>query len=146
MLIITRPALTTDIDFARHVHHQAYKDVVTRQFGTWDEQAQDGFFNGDWIASAYEIVVCDGVPCGYLCVLDHEKHIHIIDIVLLSAFQGRGIGTHILRQIIERAKARQVPIKLGALKENRAIALYQRLGFKEFKRTETQILMEWRYD
>ena len=33
-----------DFEFGRFVHHAAYQDVVTRQFGSWEEKIQDGFF------------------------------------------------------------------------------------------------------
>ena len=43
-----RPVAQADTEFARNAHHQAYHDVVVRQFGTWDEALQDKFFDGDW--------------------------------------------------------------------------------------------------
>jgi hypothetical protein len=33
-----------DSEFGRMVHHSGYGDVVTRQFGSWDESMQDAFF------------------------------------------------------------------------------------------------------
>lgn len=62
MKITTRPVLASDTGFARAVHHQAYKEVAERQFGPWDEQAQDRFFDGDWAAGDFEILLCDWVP------------------------------------------------------------------------------------
>lgn len=141
-----RPANDADTDFARSVHHQAYRDVVTRQYGVWDEAAQDDFFAGDWDASAFEIIMCDGVPCGYLCVEDRADDIHVREIVLLPEFQGRGVGSRILREIIERARVRRVPVRLGTHLMNRAANLYRRLGFREFAQTESHILLEWRAD
>ena len=42
--------LATDADkaFARHVHHQAYHDVIVRQFGEWNEAEQDAYFDSTW--------------------------------------------------------------------------------------------------
>ena len=42
--ITKRRAEATDAEFARSVHHRAYRDVVIRQYGMWDEKAQDDFF------------------------------------------------------------------------------------------------------
>lgn len=143
MGITTRQALDADADFARSVHHQAYRDVVVRQFGAWDEGAQDEFFKGDWVPREFEIILCDAVPCGYLCVEDRGSDIHVRELVISPQFQGRGVGSQILRDVIERAGARRVPVRLGTLHANRALHLYRRLGFRESERTETHVLMEW---
>jgi len=45
--------------------------------------------------------------------------------------------------VIEEARARHVPVKLGVLRENRALHFYEKLGFREIGRTEIHILMEW---
>lgn len=143
MEITKRPALDADTDFARSVHHQAYRNVSERQYGPWDERAQDEFFAGDWVPAAFEIILCDGVPCGYACVEDRADDIHVRELVILPQFQGRGIGTRMLMDIIARAEARRVPVRLGTHHANRAAGLYRRLGFREFDRTATHVLMEW---
>jgi GNAT superfamily N-acetyltransferase len=145
MEIAKRPALDADADFARSVHHEAYRDVVVRQFGVWDEAAQDEFFKNDWVSAAYEIILCDGIPCGYMCVEDRSKDIHVREIVISPQFQGKGIGSRLLRWVMDRAKIRQMPVRLGTQHANRAVALYRRLGFREFERTGTHILMEWKH-
>jgi GNAT superfamily N-acetyltransferase len=146
MEITQRPANDTDTDFARAVHHQAYRDVVVRQFGTWDEKAQDEFFKDDWAPAVFEIILCDGVPCGYMCVEDRDTDLHVRELVILPKYQGKGIGSRILRGVIDRAKVRQVPVRLGTQHANRAVELYRRLGFSEYERTRSHILMEWSND
>ena len=143
MGITTRPALDADTDFARTVHHRAYRDVVVRQYGVWEEEAQDRFFENDWETAAFEIILCDGVPCGYTRVEDRGADVHVRELVILPEFQGRGVGSHVLRGVIERAKARRVPVRLGTQHANRAAELYRRLGFREFERTATHVLMDW---
>jgi GNAT superfamily N-acetyltransferase len=146
MKFARRPATEADSDFARDVHHQAYRDVVERQFGAWIEVEQDRFFAGDWDPSKFEIVLCDSQPCGYTCVEDRGHAMHVRELVLLPEFQGRGIGTFFLRDTIERARRLGVPVQLGALHQNRALDLYRRLGFRDIGQTETHTLLEWRED
>lgn len=98
-----RPARPSDTEFARDVHHHAYRDVVERQFGPWVEEEQDRFVERGWAPAAFDIVLCDGVPCGYLCVEEREGDVHVREIALLPEFQGRGIGSSLLREVIERA-------------------------------------------
>jgi ribosomal protein S18 acetylase RimI-like enzyme len=140
--ITRRQANDPDTDFARNVHHQAYRDIVTRQYGVWDEHAQDKFFAEDWTPEKFEIICCDGIPCGYTRIEDRDKDIHIRELVILPDFQNRGIGSHILREVLDRAKTRKAPVVLGTHIANQAMHLYQRFGFEEFERTDTHILMK----
>ena len=140
---VTRgPATPEDTAFARRVHHEANRDVVVRQFGVWDEAAQDRFFEVDWQPGIYEIVLLDGEPCGYVCVDARADDVYVRNIHVLPAFQGRGVGTQLLREAIARADARGVPTRLQTLHLNRAANLYRRLGFVEVGRTGTHILFE----
>jgi GNAT superfamily N-acetyltransferase len=143
MRLQRRLASPTDAQFGRNVHHQAYRDVVERQFGTWNVAEQDAYFWEGWDAAAHEIVECDGVPVGYVSVEDRPDVIYLRELVLLPEFQNRGIGTALLRQVITHAQERGVPIQLQALHANRAADLYRRVGFHEIGRTATHILFEW---
>jgi ribosomal protein S18 acetylase RimI-like enzyme len=141
--VTRRPARESDTRFAREVHHRAFREVVERQFGPWVEEQQDQFFEGDWNIPAFEIVLSSGVPCGYVCIEDRADDIFIREIVLLPEYQGRGIGSSLLRDVMERARIRRVPVRLGTFHKNRAFGLYRRLGFREIGRTEIHILLEW---
>jgi ribosomal protein S18 acetylase RimI-like enzyme len=146
MQITRRPALPSDTDFARRVHHTAYREAVERQFGAWDQARQDRFFDGDWAAASFEILLSEGEPCGYLCVEEHADHVLVREIVLTPSFQGRGIGSTLLRETQKQARSRGVPVRLGTFHTNRAVALYRRLGFRETGRSATHTEFEWSAD
>lgn len=141
-----RPATPADTDFARSVHHRAYRDVIERQYGPWDEANQDGLFNSAWSPEAHEIILLDGVRCGYSCIQNQNDAIYLRELVIDPDFQGRGIGTCILRHLIDRAIARGVPVRLRTHIVNRAANLYRRMGFQEAERTESHLLLEWNDD
>jgi ribosomal protein S18 acetylase RimI-like enzyme len=143
MKITRRAATELDTEFARLVHHRAYRDVVERQFGGWNEHDQDRFFAGDWRDAQFEMILADGVPCGYLCIEERSHDIHVRELLLSPEFQGQGIGTSILREVQERARARHVPVHLGTFHQNRALDLYRRLDFEEIGRTDTHVALEW---
>jgi GNAT superfamily N-acetyltransferase len=137
-------AVLADTDVAREVHHQSYREVVERQFGPWDPAFQDRRFADDWAGgSGYSIVLCDGEPGGHLCLEERVDHLHVREIVIAPAFQGRRIGTALLRQVLRHAGERRLPVRLGTLHANRAAALYRRLGFQEVGRTPTHLLFAW---
>jgi len=133
-----------DTDFARNVHHRAYRDIIERQYGSWYLPDQDKFFMGAWSAAAHDIVFCDGVRCGYTCIEDRESEIYIRELVIDPDYQGLGIGTRLINEVQQHASARDVAIRLQTQTLNRAATLYRRLGFRETGRTETHIRMEWR--
>jgi GNAT superfamily N-acetyltransferase len=143
MNLARRPASAADTEFARRVHHAAYRDVVERQFGSWDEGAQDAFFAGDWRDATFEIILVDGVPCGYACVEERPADVHVRELVIAPEHQGLGIGTAFLRQVQASATARGVPVHLGTFRQNRALVLYRRLGFQEIGRTASHVLLRW---
>jgi len=41
--------------------------------GRWDEKLQDQFFDRDWGNAHFDILLVDGVPCGYTSVEDDVK-------------------------------------------------------------------------
>lgn len=139
-----RSALPTDTEFARRVHHSAYHDVIVRQFGSWDEKRQNAFFENDWSdGETFQILLSDDVPCGYYKGEDFTDRIVPYELVLLPEFQGKGIGTKILSEVIERAVSRNVPVKIRALRENRALNLYRKLGFRDVSSDDTHIELEF---
>jgi ribosomal protein S18 acetylase RimI-like enzyme len=139
-----RKATQEDFSFALRTHHAAYREVIVAQYGTWDQAAQDGYFERSWNANVTEILLCDGQACGYTVVEDRPDDLHVDELVIAPDFQGRGVGTTLLRTAIERAASRGVPVRLRTCHLNRACALYQRLGFREFGRTDTHVLLERR--
>ena len=134
-----------DTGFARTVHHRAYRDVIEHQYGPWDEATQDRLFDIAWTAAAHEIILCDGVRCGYSSIETRSGDIYLSELVVDPDFQCRGIGTVIIREVIERAIATGVPVRLRTHIVNRAASLYRRMGFQETGRTESHLLLEWNH-
>ena len=139
-----RPATPEDYEFARFTHHAAYRQVVTRQFGKWDEGMQDGFFAENWGEGPMEIVLFGGERCGYLGVDHKADHVYVREIVILPAYQGKGIGTRILQGLQVAAAVRGIPVRLQVLIANdRARRLYERVGFVQTGSTFTHVMMQW---
>ena len=143
MTISIRKATTADADYARKLHHAAYREIVTAQFGEWDDQVQDRFFDGDWHDASFDILLCDGEPCGYAAVEERSDDIHVRELVVDPARQGLGIGSAFVRLVMDRATIRGVPVRLGTCLHNRAVNLYRRLGFHEFERSASHVLLTW---
>ncbi len=142
---ITRRAATAeDTDFARRVHHEGYHDTVVRQFGEWDEAMQDEFFDNAWNADPHEVMMSDERDCGYCAIERHSDHIFLHELVVSNEFQRQGIGSKVLRELIDEAKSKGIPVKLQVLRENvDARRLYTKLGFKDTETTDMHYMMEY---
>lgn len=138
----------SDREFARRVHHEAYREVVMKQFGEWNEELQDQFFEDGWSKGIVrQIVVIDGVDGGVVQRVIRESgedELFLSELQLLPQFQRRGIGSVIIRQLQSEAKSRGVPLRLQVLRDNQARRLYERLGFIVMGETDTVVKMEWR--
>lgn len=143
-MIETRRATANDEPLARTLHEKGYRDVVERQFGTWDQSAQESFFLNKWNPERFEIVQLDGVPVDYFSWENRDDHVFASELVILPEFRGRGIGSHLLKQLKEQASVLNIPLKPQALRENHlAIALYMRLGINYYDTNETHCMMAW---
>ena len=70
--------------------------------------------------------------------------IRIIDIALLPAFRGQGIGRSLLRTIQDEARSQQKSVSIHVERFNPALNLYLSLGFKHVSAfNEVYLFMEW---
>jgi ribosomal protein S18 acetylase RimI-like enzyme len=79
--------------------------------------------------TTFELVLVDGEPAGRLLLGRWERELRIVDVALMPAFRGRGVGTRLLAPVIAEAEARGVPTTIHVERENPAQRLYARLGF-----------------
>ena len=91
----------------------------------------------------FQIIERGGQSVGRLYVGRSAKDVHIIDISLLPEFRGSGIGTKLLRDLQEEARAAGKALTIHVERFNRALALYQRLGFREIEDKGVYLLMQW---
>jgi len=76
---------------------------------------------------------------------DTSKHIADFGIILREKFTGIGIGTRLMRKVIELAKKEtgyKIIQSIYFSKNKRSAALHKKLGFKEFGRLPKGILLK----
>ena len=87
----------------------------------------------------YNIIIDDKI-IGSVCIRDLENAKLLDEIYLEKEFRNKGIGTDIIRKIIENNES----VYLWVYKENiKAVSLYKRLGFKIIDETESRYYMEY---
>lgn len=79
--------------------------------------------------ASFSVIEVDGAPAGRLYVARWPAEIRIMEIALLEPFRGRGVGTALLRSLIEEADASARALSIHVEVDNPARSLYERLGF-----------------
>jgi ribosomal protein S18 acetylase RimI-like enzyme len=118
---------------------QLKEDFCRRQF-----DAQREYYAANYPEASFQIIERDGWPVGRLYVDRWEKEIRIVDITLLPDFRGSGMGTKLLRDLQEEARSAGKSLTIHVERFNRALGLYQRLGFEQVEDKGVYLLMEWR--
>jgi ribosomal protein S18 acetylase RimI-like enzyme len=68
---------------------------------------------------------------GAFTILREPHEVRLIDMALLPEYRGSGIGTQLLRMLMEEAATAGKPLRLSVAMTNiDAIRLYRRLGFR----------------
>lgn len=83
-------------------------------------------------------ILCEGRIAGFFCLIDGE----IDSLFVFPEFQGKGIGTEVLRYCQSVAPS----LRLFVFKRNvRALALYRKIGFTVTEEAgKTRYIMEWK--
>ena len=132
--IALRPAAPADSEFCFQLHKAAMGSYVFAIWG-WDEQRQRGSHASSFSPGRWLIITADGADIGMLDVDYRPGEIYLSRIELHPGYQGRGIGTSLIRALIDEAARKGQDLVLDVLTVNyRAQALYQRLGLKEVAR------------
>ena len=105
--------------------------------------AQDQHYRQHFSQAAFQIVLLGETPAGRLYVDRRTDEIRIIDVALLPEFRGRGIGSLLLKELLEEAARESKPVRIHVEHENPAIRLYHRLGFHQVADTGVHYLMQW---
>ena len=82
-------------------------------------------------------------PVGRLYLDRRDDEIRIVDIALLTKYRGRGIGSHLLNDILAEAAERNVPARIHVETNNPALRLYKRLGFSIVGNDGVYYQLEW---
>jgi len=91
----------------------------------------------------YDVIWHDEQRIGRFIVDRQEDGWRIIDISILPSMQNQGIGSRLITDLQNEAKLQNKKVALSVLLTNPAKSLYERLGFKEYRRDEVYMGMEY---
>jgi ribosomal protein S18 acetylase RimI-like enzyme len=104
-----------------------------------------------WYEQAYPeaetaIIMLAREPIGRMIVAKRSSDILLVDISLLPERRNCGIGTELLARLKAESQQSGLPVRLQVFKDNRALRLYQRLGFAVVTNDGMYRQMEWKPD
>jgi GNAT superfamily N-acetyltransferase len=105
-------------------------------------EAQDHWYREHYAGASLDVVVVDGEPCGRLYVYRSESEVRIVDIALLPEHRGDGVGTALLRDLLDEADAAGQRVTIHVERFNPALRLYERLGFTVAEDKGVYLLLE----
>lgn len=114
---------------------------IDQQFSSQHSHYQTHFGDG-----SFDLILKDGFKVGRLYLRENETEMLIIDIAILPKYRRQGIGNFILKNIIEKAFQKKKPVKIHVEKNNPALSLYYRLGFKALEDKGVYLYMEKSYE
>ena len=106
-------------------------------------EAQQRHYRARFANASFDLLLLSGEVVGRLYVDRAADELRIIDIALLPAHRGRGLGGALLRALQAEATQRELPLRIHVERFNPARRLYDRLGFREVDDQGIYVLMEW---
>jgi ribosomal protein S18 acetylase RimI-like enzyme len=150
--VALRPLTEADEPFALSVYASTREEELApvpwnaeqkAAFVAMQFSAQSAHYEQHYAGMSSDLVLVDGEPAGRLLVARWTREIRIVDIALLPAFRGRGAAGELLAELMDEATEMAKRLSIHVERENRALALYERLGFRPVGETGVYLRMEW---
>ena len=152
--VALRPVTPEDEEFLLGVYASTREGELSQV--EWGEGQRDAFLRQQFKAqrgeygtrfpdAEYDIILLDGLPVGRIWVGRTDEQIRLLDIALLPDAQNRGVGTALLRALIEESRASGKKLRHMVFVLNPdATRFYERLGFVPIEEFGAYVHMEWR--
>jgi GNAT superfamily N-acetyltransferase len=149
-----RPVAAEDEEFLLKVYASTraeelaqvpWSDEEKAAFLKWQSSLQRKEYEANYPDIEYDVILFDGQPAGRIWISRDEENIRLLDIAILDEFQNRGVGTVLLRGLIDEATHSNKKLRhmVFVLNED-AKRFYERLGFVVFEEFGAYVHMEWR--
>lgn len=138
-----REANAHDAEFLLSLAREAYREVLTLQFSGWEEGVHGRRFAEKVASLPFLVAETGGARVAAVSSSLHSDHLRVNELVVLPAFQNRGLGSQLLVRELENARKAGVPVRLHTFRLSRAARFYQRHGFVVTGRRDEYIDLEW---
>lgn len=150
--ITLRPASKSDLEFRERLFlHKVEEELgpggLPREqmasLGRMQFNAQLMQYTAAYPEADFDLVLADGEMMGWFYVDRSQSTFTLIDILIQSEHRSQGIGTHLLNRLFDEAKAAGKSVDAHVMKQNRAKALWLRLGFRVIRDEGVYLALNW---
>ena len=152
--VVLRPVSEDDDQFLLSLYASTREEELSQVewaegqkeiFLRWQFDLQRNEYESRFPDAAYHVILVDELPAGRIWVGSDDEQIRLLDIALLPEFQNRGVGTALLRRLIEYAADEGKVLRhMVFVLNNDAHRFYERLGFEIIDDLGAYKHMEWR--
>lgn len=150
--ISLRPATSLDRPFLTAVYTESretelaatgWSDEEKSAFCSSQFEAQDAHYREHFPNCDFLVIEKNTQPIGRLYIDRRPDEIRLVDIALLNAQRGRGIGGRLIQGILDEAAKKGIMVRIHVERSNPARRLYDRLGFRVVEEGEIYDLLSW---
>ena len=139
LAVTTRPMTDDDSMLLFELYASSRADELSRSgwatpqqrsFFRMQAQNQERYFLRHHDHLDRRTICINGFSAGRLLVDRPDHAVTIVDLALLPAFRGRGVGSLLIRCLLEEAAEADLPVHVEMPKDSPSVATFMRLGFR----------------
>jgi ribosomal protein S18 acetylase RimI-like enzyme len=105
--------------------------------------AQKQHYAATYPQASHDIICLDTTAVGRIYLDRGAEAFHILDITVLPQYRNQGIGSLLLRGLLDEAGKSAMPATIYVESFNPSLRLFERLGFQKDQEKGFQFLMKW---
>jgi GNAT superfamily N-acetyltransferase len=137
-----RKGQEADKDWLYDLYSLTLRPAIEKTWG-WDEAFQKASFSEHLSPEKFEILTIEGNNIGGFMLEEREDCLWLEMLLIDQAYQRRGIGSRLIRQLQREAARKNKPLKLSVLKKNPVLPFYHKLDFWDEGEDEASYRMIW---
>jgi GNAT superfamily N-acetyltransferase len=150
--ITLRPVGPADHDFLIELYASTRAEEMA--LVPWTAEQQQAFIQSQFSAqqihyaktyptASHDVILANGRRVGRLYVARLNDQIRIIDITVLPSERNGGIGSYLIKQLLDEAELAGKVTRIYVEQFNPSLRLFERLGFSSSEQRGIHSLMEW---
>ncbi len=136
--VMYRPVTEADFEELVELRIAAMRESLER-VGRFDPERARERLRQSFHPEHTEFIVLGESRIGFHTLRPVEEGFHLDHFYIHPDHQSRGIGSHVMADLLSRSDVRKQPVRLGALRESAANRFYQRHGFVQTAEDEWDI-------
>jgi RimJ/RimL family protein N-acetyltransferase len=149
--ITLRPVGPADQDFLIEVYGSTraeemalvpWTDEQRQAFIQHQFTAQQNHYAQKYPTASHDVIMFNDRPVGRLYVARLDQEIRIIDITLLPAERNAGIGSYLIKQLLDEANHSGKLTRIYVEEFNPSLRLFERLGFSPSEQHGIHVLLQ----